>query len=54
VQEGRKEEGKAGWAWATWKKKREVKEKERVGRAQRGKVGEKELHSNIFEFEFEI
>jgi hypothetical protein len=30
------------------------KKKERVGRAQRGKEGEKELHSNAFEFEFEI
>jgi hypothetical protein len=42
---------KADWAWAAWKKKREGKEKERMGRAQRKKEGEKELHSNAFEFE---
>jgi hypothetical protein len=35
-------------------KKREVKEKERVDRALREKEGEKELHSNAFEFEFGI
>jgi hypothetical protein len=34
--------------------KREGKRKERVGRAQLEKEGEKELHSNAFEFELEI
>jgi hypothetical protein len=34
--------------------KREEKEKERVGRAQLKKERAKELHSNAFEFEFEI
>jgi hypothetical protein len=34
--------------------KREGKQKERVGWAQREKEVEKELHSNTFEFEFEI
>jgi hypothetical protein len=29
-------------------------QKERVGRAQLEKEGEEELHSNVFEFEFEI
>jgi hypothetical protein len=35
-------------------KKREEKEKGRVGRAQLEKEGEKQLHSNTFEFEFKI
>jgi hypothetical protein len=34
--------------------KREEKERKRVGRAQREKKGEIKLHSNAFEFEFEI
>jgi hypothetical protein len=49
-----REERNAGWAWATWKKKREGKEKDKVGRAQREKEGEKELYPNAFDFEFEI
>jgi hypothetical protein len=52
VQEKGKERRKAGWDWAAWKKRRE--EKERVGRAQREKVEKRKLHSNAFEFEFEI
>jgi hypothetical protein len=34
--------------------KREENVRKRVGRAQKEKEGEKELHSNAFEIEFEI
>jgi hypothetical protein len=53
-EEDSKERRKDVWAWAAWKKKREGKKKERVGRAQRENEGEKELRSNIFEFELKF
>jgi hypothetical protein len=53
VREKKKERREAG-GWAVREEKERGEEKERVGRAQREKKGEKELHSNAFEFEFEI
>jgi hypothetical protein len=56
----------AGWAargrekeerlldWALREERREGKKKEGVGRAKREIEGEKEMHLNAFEFEFEI
>jgi hypothetical protein len=51
--ERRRREGeRPGWAGLQGEKER-GKRKEGVGWAQLGKEGEKELHSNAFEFEFE-
>jgi hypothetical protein len=47
-------EGEERPAWAGMQGKKREKEKQRVGRAQLDKEGEKELHLNGFEFKFEI
>jgi hypothetical protein len=49
---GRKGKGRLGLGRV--EEKREENEKERVGRAQSQNEGVKELHSNAFEFQFEI
>jgi hypothetical protein len=49
-----KKKEKASWAGPCERKGRKGKKKERVGQAQREKDGEKEMHSNIFEFKFKI
>jgi hypothetical protein len=54
IKEERKGRKKAMLGWAAKKKREREKRKERVGRAQLEKEGEKELHSNAFEFEFKI
>jgi hypothetical protein len=51
---GERKKGKTGWAWAVRKKREREKEKERVGRVQIGKEGDKELYLNTFEFKFKI
>jgi hypothetical protein len=53
AREGKKREEKPVGLGLREKKERGEKE-ERMGRAQREKEREKELHSNAFEFEFEI
>jgi hypothetical protein len=52
--EENREKRKTGWAGPCRKKERKGKKKERVGRAQREKEGEKEMHFNAFEFKFKI
>jgi hypothetical protein len=52
--EEREERKRVSWAGPQGGKREREKEKERVGRAQIEKEGEKELHSNAFEFKFEI
>jgi hypothetical protein len=51
---GREREGKVGLGQAASGKREREKRKERVGRAQLDKEGEKQLHLNAYEFEFEI
>jgi hypothetical protein len=51
---GKKRRKKNRLGWALQEEKREGKKKERVGRAQREKEGEKEMHLNAFEFKFKI
>jgi hypothetical protein len=48
------ESKKASWAGPQGGKREREKEKEGVCQAQIEKVGEKELHSNAFEFKFKI
>jgi hypothetical protein len=50
----RKKKRKGCWAGPCGKKWREGKKKEGVGWAKRERKGEKEMHLNAFEFEFEI
>jgi hypothetical protein len=52
VVKGKKRKG--CWAGPCGKKRTEGKRKERVGQAKREREGEKEIHSNTFELEFEI